>query len=122
MKIKFNSKFCTTEKQSKRLMALGLKLSTADCHRTITAKGNSFRGGFDIDKYELYGDNYLPAWSLSRLLEMSPMCQIDTTTKCVMFYPSLKCFNKNKDVYYNLIDCIEWLIKEGYFNKEYLEE
>lgn len=22
----------------------------------------------------------------------------------------------------SLIDCIEWLIKEGYFNKEYLEE
>ena len=24
--------------------------------------------------------------------------------------------------YDSLIDCIEWLIKEGYFNKEYLEE
>ena len=22
----------------------------------------------------------------------------------------------------NIIDCIEWLIKEGYFNKEYLQE
>lgn len=22
----------------------------------------------------------------------------------------------------NLINCIEWLIKEGYFNKQYLEE
>ena len=27
-----------------------------------------------------------------------------------------------KGTYNNLIDCIEWLIKVGYFNKEYLEE
>ena len=25
-----------------------------------------------------------------------------------------------KDIYTSLCDCIEWLIKEGYFNKEYL--
>ena len=25
-------------------------------------------------------------------------------------------------LYDNIIDCIEWLIKEGYFNKEYLCE
>lgn len=24
------------------------------------------------------------------------------------------------DLYTDVIDCIEWLIKEGYFNKEYL--
>ena len=27
-----------------------------------------------------------------------------------------------KDIYTSLYDCIEWLIKEGYFNKDYLEE
>ena len=26
------------------------------------------------------------------------------------------------NLYDNIIFCIEWLIKEGYFNKEYLEE
>lgn len=30
--------------------------------------------------------------------------------------------NKHNNIYDNIIDCIEWLIKEGYFNKEYLEE
>ena len=29
---------------------------------------------------------------------------------------------QNCNLYDNLIDCIEWLIKEGYFNKEYLNE
>jgi hypothetical protein len=32
-----------------------------------------------------------------------------------------KSWNK-KELYDNIIDCIEWLIKEEYFNKEYLEE
>jgi hypothetical protein len=27
-----------------------------------------------------------------------------------------------KDIYTSLCDCSEWLIKEGYFNKDYLEE
>ena len=30
-------------------------------------------------------------------------------------------FYKAGNVYNCCIDCIEWLIKEGYFNKEYLE-
>lgn len=29
---------------------------------------------------------------------------------------------QKKKLYDNVIDCIEWLIKEGHFNKEYLEE
>jgi hypothetical protein len=28
---------------------------------------------------------------------------------------------ESSNLYDNIIDCIEWLIKEGYFNKEYLE-
>lgn len=29
-------------------------------------------------------------------------------------------FYQHTDLFDNIIDCIEWLIKEGYFNKEYL--
>ena len=29
-------------------------------------------------------------------------------------------FINRNGLYYNIILCIEWLIKEGYFNKEYL--
>jgi hypothetical protein len=28
---------------------------------------------------------------------------------------------ESSNLYDNIIDCIEWLIKEGYFNKLYLE-
>jgi hypothetical protein len=31
-------------------------------------------------------------------------------------------FYQHTDLFDNIISCIEWLIKEGYFNKEYLEE
>ena len=29
-------------------------------------------------------------------------------------------FDAHASIYDNIIDCIEWLIKKGYFNKEYL--
>lgn len=29
---------------------------------------------------------------------------------------------ENDNIYDNIIDCIEWLIKENYFNKEYLKK
>ena len=32
MEMKFNSQICTTREQSERLIALGLKKETADCH------------------------------------------------------------------------------------------
>jgi hypothetical protein len=37
------------------------------------------------------------------------------------------CWNNHEsfyaiNLYDSLINCIEWLIKEGYFNKEYLQE
>lgn len=34
----------------------------------------------------------------------------------------LNCFCGEGNVYNAIIKCIEWLIKEGYFNKEYLDE
>ena len=34
---------------------------------------------------------------------------------------STKSFDSKDNLYDNIIDCIEWLIKEGYFNMEYLE-
>lgn len=34
----------------------------------------------------------------------------------------LCCFWGEGNVYNAIINCIEWLIKEGHFNKEYLEE
>ena len=52
-------------------------------------------------------DNWYPAWSLHRLIEM---CDINP----FIFYTNCG--------YDNVVDRIEELIKEGDFNKEYLKE
>ena len=88
----FNSQIATSREQSERLLALGLKKETAD-----------IRGVEGIEHTPTY------AWSLHRLLAML------TTKKKVML------IRFEADLYDVLIDKIEHEIKEGYFNKEYLE-
>ena len=131
----FNSQICTTKNQSERLLALGLKKETADMHWYKPAE-------FEHDYwYEGIGESWatsdIPAWSLHRLIEIMP-----TTIKSRYGYVNLavnaelvqyqyydedymhnECCQHFNDgtLYDNIIDCIEWLIKEGYFNKEYLE-
>ena len=70
--------------------------------------GNYFIRPIDYvwdDKYI----NYIPAWSLHRLIEMVAHTQ----------YPYYV-ISKELPIYDALCERIEWLIKEGYFNKEYL--
>ncbi len=132
--MKFNSQICTTREQSERLLALGLKKETADMYWTkpfgdwitIVGEGN-------ID------ENNIPAWSLHRLIEMMPKCvrahsSGDDSPRLHPYVPKfdyrgvtidnideiLADFYQHTDLFGNIIDCIEWLIKEGYFNKEYL--
>lgn len=83
---------------------------------------------------------YIPAWSLHRLIEMMPKCvrahsSGDDSPRLHPYVPKsdylgvtienideiLADFYQHTDLFDNLIDCIEWLINEGYFNKEYLE-
>lgn len=75
-----------------------------------------------------------PAWSLHRLIEMMPYdfiynnntYELQITCNGAGYddredrYPIVGWWSSN--TYNDIIDCIEWLIKEGYFNKEYLEE
>lgn len=58
---------------------------------------------FDVDE--------IPAWSLHRLIEMVAYTQ----------YPYYV-ISKELPIYDALCERIEWLIKDGYFPKEYLEE
>lgn len=117
----FTSQICTTKEQSERLLALGLKRETADC---VMMYYDGWHIGvaedFDFDK-----DPVIPAWSLHRLLKMCPHYRVEVAVSYVSWdyrneFP--KDFTKHKNSYDNFIDCIEWLIKEGYFNKEYLEK
>ncbi len=126
--LKFNSQVCTRVEQSRRLLKLGLKPETADCYNR--QDGYVFSNW--IGKPSLPTD--IPAWSLHRLLKMLPskIKQIDCYynlifEKDIIQYEDygidvLKSFRNSPNIYDNIVDCIEWLIKEGYFNKEYLKQ
>ena len=102
--MKFNSQICTTREQSERLLALGLKKETADMYY----RTNWINAVAANDVIDLYEDDVIPAWSLHRLLEMA----VESPHKYfTIFYPCR---------FDDIISHIEWLIKEGYFNKNYL--
>ena len=76
---------------------------------------------------------HIPAWSLGRLIEMIPVhvpFSLSVGHLCInrerIFYWGeevvFEWWDNGLTIYDNIIGCIEWLIKEGYFNKEYLCE
>ena len=113
-KFNFNSQICTTREQSERLLALGLKKETEDCcHRNNSLDGKPYTTALFVGKHS----SDIPAWSLHRLIEMIAY-HVDIYGNGVVVMDEY--FNDKDNLYGNMIDCIEWLIKEGYFNKEYL--
>ena len=143
--MKFNSQICTTKEQSERLLSLGLKKETADmvlCKPFDWEKHKHSDGCVKIvleEEEDICKDD-IPAWSLHRLLCLLPK-HIQVYDDVWKFKRNLylsidedlnvryeenidePCFDKTfwaYDIYQNCIDAIEWLIKEGYFNKEYL--
>lgn len=125
--LKFNSQVCTTKEQSQRLLNLGLKPETADCQYAalvIDWKGNPISNpkwrfydhnkGFIVQNFEQM--ECVPAWSLHRLLSIGINGD----------YMGLWNININidtvKDLFEQLIKLIEWTIKDGVFNKEYLKQ
>ena len=139
--MKFNSQICTSREQSERLLELGLKKDTADVvllkEMVYDENNHCTRDG---DNYLIRPIDYLegeehrghiPAWSLHRLIEMMPTLigwrdkqywlDVNNDGVCYstsMSYALVEFIADN--LYDNIIFCIEWLIKEGYFNKEYL--
>ena len=134
-----NSQICTSREQSERILALGLHKETADMG--FRELGNGWREYFvNGDVYNLSPSKIFPAWSLHRLLCFLPK-HIQVYDEVWKFKRNLylsidedfniryeenidePCFDKTfwaYGIYQNCIDCIEWLIKEGHFNKEYL--
>ena len=140
----FKSSVCTSKNQSERLLALGLKKETADMmhYAYIYAAGGCFieehlrkyhiRVKRDNVWEEIGNEHRIPAWSLDRLRELIPeniFTGVRNQWHRVMYNgvltyeegdESLVSF-REANIYDRCISCIEWLIKEGYFNKEYLE-
>lgn len=139
----FTSQICTTKEQSERLLALGLKKETADMeiHSFKDDEQETFETGYANKGYmepefaEIV--DCFPAWSFHRLIEMMPKIIIKDLIQwylCLTPYYTDQVTYENyngeidylykgrsKSLYDNIIDCIEWLIKEGHFNKEYLK-
>lgn len=127
----FKSQPATSCEQSERLLALGLKPETADC----TLIPSCDNDGTYVQKigtlYLELQDDAIPAWSLDRLRELIPeniFTGVRNQWHRVMYNGSLT-YEEGDDplvsfretnIYDRCVSCIEWLIKEGYFNKEYL--
>lgn len=132
-KFNFKSQIATDKNQSERLLALGLKQETADMWRYKDAYGRRLSPVEEIWDEEAYLEYGTPSWSLGRLIEMMPYC-VEMYNKywCLQISKGYVRYAHNGmekpyigyiqklNTFDAIIKCIEWLIKEGYFPKEYL--
>ena len=143
-KFNFKSSVCTSHEQSERLLALGLKKETADCYWFYCDIAKEWKCTIlsSTQVFKDYPTTVIPAWSLWRLIEMLPPSIKDGYHYSLIYdihrdaigyicfangglqrpYNRLLWDTQSTDPFDNIIVCIEWLIKEGCFNKEYLEE
>lgn len=120
--VNFNSQICTSVEQSQRLLDLGLKAETADMELIY----NIFSKTYEPLPKALPTANKceIPAWSLHRLVEMCNKTQFGMTISIYNNEVTVDgdLFEVFDNTYDNLISVIEWLIKGGHFNKEYLKK
>ena len=142
--MEFNSQICTTKEQSERLLSLGLKKETADMVWHYTKSRNEAFSWelkphspmlknttrLNIEKLNVFGhkntegkvmtgEEYfdelwgkdVPAWSLHRLMVLYRMKHV-----------ILESEDEIAAIYDDMIGVMEKSIKNGEFNKAYLEE
>ena len=124
-----NSQIATSREQSEKLLALGLKKETADCYLFEYEKGKykviaeSWLDLIADEKYySQYKDVCFPAWSLHRLILMTPKELIVNNGVIFPFRGTalMDLTINGCDLYEGMAQIIERCIKEGYFNKDYL--
>ena len=125
-KFNFNSQICTTREQSERLLASGLKKETADMNwldHSLTEDYEDWRATPIYNDWEEWQGYGIPAWSLGRLIKLMPRTAIlHTEEGNVRIDIDMYAIEilVNDDSIAEAVSVIEWLIKEGNFNEEYL--
>lgn len=109
----FKTQICTTREQSEKLLTIGLRRETADCCLKSVPVGWNEMGDMIREEHPRAFPPVLlsefPAWSMHRLWEIAMIRDITIESKDEI--PAL---------YDDIISNIEWQIKEGIFDKEYL--
>ena len=123
-KFNFNSQVCTSRSQSERLLALGLKKETADCRQRYYTNVKGLPS-FLTEALPPKWEEDIPAWSLGRLLALGngEDWNAEITLKDERYGIHTGFDTKwYDDIFEAVIAWIEEDIKEGYFNKDYLQE
>jgi hypothetical protein len=139
----FKSQICTSRSQSEKLLALGLKKETADITWFRRSKNTNWECCVSpytewieeilpiVDVYTL--EDIIPAWSLHRLIEIIQNNEKEISYILDREELTIEWFDdggwKNKffrhienNIYDSMISCIEYMLKEGLINPEYLEK
>lgn len=124
----FYTQVCTTIEQTNKLIELGINPNTADMgwFKAYSLKEEIYKPF--IKGYKLENNKTdIPAWSLHGLIKIMPTIIthdgysliLGINSTCVYYAndeysETFKAFDGN--LYECVIKCIEWLIKENYFN------
>lgn len=130
----FNTQIATTREQSERLLAMGIKPETADCHIEMAPSGMFYT--YITQNYHGFASNTVPAWSLTRLLDLMPKFIYEEPERPYCFallsdenywltdYSDeydRRYTETDKNVFEAIVRMIDWLIKNDHFNTQYLK-
>lgn len=127
------NQICTNKKQSSRLLEAGVRLGTADMYLDEFELPVAFEYG-RVEKH-VGQDMAFSAWSLSKMIEMLPtningyILSVDFENKGMEYSMTNFCDRLDylyikgyENLFDGIIDCIEWLIKEGHLDNKYLTD
>ena len=103
---------CTTEEQSKRLIEIGFKKETADMKIDLYYPDEPSITPTDVDIDWSKQDEFVPAWSLTALLEMLPKA---IRYNDLIHYLEIQTDEECYDFEYHIFDGErEWYLSGGY--------
>ena len=127
------NQICTNKEQSSRLLEAGIRPETADMYLDEFELPVAFEYG-RVEKH-VGQDMAFSAWSLSKMIEMLPtningyILSVDFENKGMEYSMTNFCDRLDylyikgyENLFDGIIDCIEWLIKEGHLDNKYLTD